>query len=197
MPASGTYQMDGEAAEIMAQHTVIPPASPAEQLEEAQEKAITTLQAKVEGVPELAPTVEFFGKRFRIAEKIGLMPLMKFAHAASNQDAMAAGDMDALASIYEMLRDCIYGGNGLEPGEEGYDPGDWKKFERYAVEVKADHDELLPVVSQVIEMLTARPTREPSGSSAGQPATSRSSTANSSGRRARASTGSRRGKRAT
>ena len=159
------------------------------------ERELADVQADVESIPRLARTVEFKGKRFRIAEKVGLMPLMRFAHAASNQDAAAAGDMDALAAIYDMLKDCIYAGNGLEPGEDGYDGGDWKAFERHATETKADHDELLPVVTQVIEMMTARPTVPPSGSSAGPRQISGSSTGTSSAARAAGSNGSRRGKR--
>ena len=159
------------------------------------EQDLAAVQATVEAVPQLTKTIEFKGKRFRIADKIGLMPLMRFAHAAANQDAAAAGDMDALAAIYDMLKDCIHPGNGLQPGEEGYDPGDWKAFERHATDTKADHDELLPVVTQVIEMLTARPTAPPSASSDGPRQISGTSTGNSSAARAGASNGSRRGKR--
>lgn len=158
------------------------------------EHDLADVQADVATVPRLARTIEFKGKRFRIADKVGLMPLMRFAHAASNQDAAAAGDMDALAAIYDMLKDCIYPGNGLAPDEEGYDGGDWKAFERHATDTKADHDELLPVVTQVIEMMTARPTAPPSASSAGPRAISGTSTGNSSAAPARGSSGSRRGR---
>ena len=156
----------------------------------ALERDLANVQADTEAIPRLAKTVEFKGKRFRIADKVGLMPLMRFAHAAANQDAAAAGDMDALAAIYDMLKDCIYPGNGLAPDEEGYDGGDWKAFERHATETKADHDELLPVVTQVIEMMTARPTVPSSPSSAGPQAISGASTGNSSAAPAGDSNGS-------
>ena len=52
-------------------------------------------------------TVEFMGKRFRIADKVGLMPLLKFS-AFSDVDV---GDPRALGALYAMLRDCIHQGN--------------------------------------------------------------------------------------
>jgi hypothetical protein len=106
--------------------------------------------------------IEFMGKWFRISHAIGLMPLMKFAAAAdSNIDT---ADMAALAAIYAMLKDCIYEGNGKGEDEEGYDAGDWGKFEAHAIATKAEAEDMLPVTQQVIEILTARPTRPRSGS---------------------------------
>ena len=51
-------------------------------------------------------TVEFMGKRFRIAEKIGLMPLLKFSAFAD----VNVQDPRALGALYAMLRDCIHPG---------------------------------------------------------------------------------------
>ena len=139
----------------------------------ASEAALTRVQAAVEGVP--APgKVELQGAWFRIAAKVGLMPLMKFAHAADSD--IDTSDLGALSAVYDMLRDCI-------------DPADWAAFERHAIDVKAGADELLPVVQQAIEILAARPTPPPSGSPDGRPGTSASSTGNSSAAPAPASTG--------
>jgi hypothetical protein len=51
-------------------------------------------------------TVEFMGEKFRIADKIGAMPLLKFSMYAD----MSVQDPKALAAMYAMLRDCIYPG---------------------------------------------------------------------------------------
>jgi len=152
--------------------------------------------------------VTLAGEDFRVAQKVGLMPLLKFSHAAS----LRTDDEKALAALYEILRDVIYEGDEpcgecpgcLAAGETATardcavaDEGDWGRFQDHAVECKADGEELLDVVSQAIKIITARPTESPSSSSSGRRPTSRNSTGSSSARRAGASNGSRRGRRAT
>lgn len=58
-------------------------------------------------VVEARRTVEFLGEKFRIADKIGAMPLLKFSMYAD----MSVQDPKALAAMYAMLRDCIYPGS--------------------------------------------------------------------------------------
>jgi hypothetical protein len=118
----------------------------------------------VEGAT-VSDRVEMMGRFYRVGEKIGLMPLMRFAHAA--RKGAEATDMDGLAAIYDMLHDCVH-------------PDDWNRFCDDATELAADGDDLLPVISQTIEILTARPTRRPSDSSGGPSRTSPSSTGSSS-----------------
>lgn len=139
-------------------------------------------------------TVTFLDRRFRIADKVGLMPLLKFASASD----MNTDDPRAMAAVYEMLRDCIHPGTpgcgecasceaGNDTACKAYDPGDWAAFERHAIDTKADAEELLAVISQVMEILSGRPTQPPAGSSAGRRGKQGGSTANSSGTRAKAS----------
>jgi hypothetical protein len=141
-----------------------------------------------------ARTVEFMGKRFRITDKIGLMPLLKFSAFAD----VNVQDPRALGALYAMLRDCIHPGSpgcgecadckaGSNQACPEYDPGDWRAFEDHACETKADADELMDVVTKVIEMVAGRPTQPPSPSSSGRPGTRAGSTARSSARRARGS----------
>lgn len=141
-------------------------------------------------------TVELAGERFRISQAIGLMPLLKF----SAHSDMQTSDPGALAAMYAMLRDCIEQGSppcgkcaackdGDETSCKDWDPGDWARFERHAIDVKADADELLTVISQAIELISGRPTAQPPSSSPGQRSTRGGSTARSS---ARARRGSRR-----
>lgn len=122
------------------------------------------MQAASEGVV-LAETVECMGERYRIGDVVGLMPLMRFAHSA--KQGVDSDDLEGLVAIYDMLRDCIH-------------EGDWDRFERDMTRKKAEADDMMPVVTETIEILAARPTRRRSGSSAGPQPTTAMSTAVSS-----------------
>jgi hypothetical protein len=95
-----------------------------------------------------------------MADKIGLMPLLRFAHASAK--GVDSGDMQGLAAMYEVIRDCI-------------DEPEWDRFQQHAIDTKAESEELLQVVSDVIEVLSARPTGSPSGSANGRRRTSANS----------------------
>lgn len=138
--------------------------------------------------------ITFLGKEFRIAERVGLMPLLKFA-SASDVDTT---DPRALSAMYALLRDCIYEGapgcgecEQCEADDErsckSYDRGDWSAFEEHAMITKADAEDLLDVVSKVLEIVSGRPQPPRSGSSAGPRQTRRASTGRSSGKAGRAS----------
>jgi hypothetical protein len=109
--------------------------------------------------------VVFFGESFTIAERIGLMPLMRFAKVA--QSGVDSNELAGLAAMYDLLEQCI--------AEQ-----DWQRFQDTADSNRADGDELMAVVSEVMEKLTERPTKRPSDSSAGPQPTAPSSTAASS-----------------
>ena len=141
-----------------------------------------------------AQTVEFLGRHFRIADKIGLMPLLKFSAYAD----VSVNDPRALGAMYAMLRDCIYPGtpgcgecedckNGAEMACEKYERGDWQAFEDHAMVTRADADQLLDVINKVMEVIVGRPTKQPGPSSPGRQGTSGGSTARSSSRRAKGS----------
>ena len=139
-------------------------------------------------------TVELLGKRFRIAPKVGLMPLLKFS-AFSDMDTQ---DLRALSAMYAMLKDCIHPGTPAcgsceqcDAGDDGsckaFDKGDWAAFEIWACESKADADDLLDVITKAIELIAGRPTEPPAPSSPGRRSTRDASMARSSARRGRAS----------
>jgi hypothetical protein len=147
-----------------------------------------------EGVIATGDKVELVGQSFRIAREIGLMPLLKFASAAD----VDVQDSRALAAMYALLRDCIYAGEpgcgecascqaGNEKACTSYDAGDWSAFEEHAMVTKADADDLMGVVTKVLEVVSGRPTEQPAGSSAGARKTSRALTVSKSGGRARGS----------
>ena len=151
-------------------------------------------EGTVTSLPDESSTIEFLGERFRVADKVGLMPLLKFASAST----ISTDDPRALAAVYEMLRDCIHPGTpgcgdcadckaDRETDCKSYDKGDWQAFENHATETKADADELLDVITKVMVIISGRPTTQRGGSSAGQRATRRVSTGNSSGRRGKGS----------
>lgn len=128
-----------------------------------------TVQAQVEGatvdgddVVGGGQRIDFMGESFRMAQSIGLMPLIRFAHSAKK--GMSSDDMEGLAAMYAMIRDCI-------------DPADFPRFEEHATVMKAEADELFELVGNVIEVLAARPTKRPGGSSAGPETTSENSKA--------------------
>lgn len=134
----------------------------------ASRKASTaTVQAAVEGVVEHDGKVEFMGAYFQMAENIGLMPLLKFAHASSQ--GLDSNDMEGLAALYSMLQDCIDPGIEGDPenGVESTLGREWKRFERHAITTKAEADDLMAMVQKVIEVISSRPSRRPGGSSPG------------------------------
>lgn len=144
--------------------------------QQAEDEAVR-VQARTEGVDlprdpetgELMRKVPFMGRDFRIANEVGLMPLMEFAYHANS--GMSTSDMGALAAMYEMLRDCIH-------------PDEWAEFRAYATEKKAGAEQLMETVQATTELLTARPTVPESGSSSHSPTTRASLTDSSSGQMA-------------
>lgn len=97
-------------------------------------------------------SIQFAGESFEVAEKIGLMPLMRFAHLA--RAGVDADDMEGLDAMYSLLQQCLT-------------DDAWRRFEDAATRSRAGGDELMAVVKDAIEVMTARPTGQPSDSSAG------------------------------
>ncbi len=128
-------------------------------------------QAAAEGV-DLTGHVEFRGKSYRLGRG-GDLPFLEFAHAA--EGGLGAGDAAGIDAMYEMLRGCFVlapsCGECEECDAERYeacparDPGDWPAFRRRALAVHADGEEIMKVVEQAMEQITARPTLPRSGSS--------------------------------
>jgi hypothetical protein len=108
--------------------------------------------------------VEFKGRTFRMADSIGLMPLLKFAHASSQ--GLDSNDMQGLSALYAMIRDCI--------AED-----DFGAFERHAMDTKAEGDDIMAMVQRCVQVISARPTSPPGDSSAGRPSISPNSKASS------------------
>jgi hypothetical protein len=112
------------------------------------EKLATAAQGLSEGV-DTKRVVECMGKEFRVAAAVGLMPLLRFAYFA--KQGVDSRDIEGMAAVYEMLKDCIH--------EE-----DWAAFEQHTIDNKGFIDDLLPVVQQAIQVISANPTGEQSNS---------------------------------
>lgn len=111
-------------------------------------------------------TIEFHGQRYTVAGKVGLMPLMRFAHTA--RAGTDTKDMDGLAAMYDLLRQCISTDQlGRDADGEPTGPTEWERFEQAAYDARSDGEELMGVVAEVLKLLTDRPTGRPSDSSAG------------------------------
>lgn len=132
------------------------------------------VQAAVEGV--VVPSegkVEFMGSYFGMAQTVGLMPLLQFANAA--KQGLDSGDMESLAALYAVIRDCIDNDRPQKEvdGELVDDgPSEWDRFQRHAIDHKAGGEELMAAVQKCITAIAARPTTPPGGSSAGRRSTS-------------------------
>lgn len=119
-------------------------------------------QAAAEAV-EVGEKVDFMGAKFKVAEKIGLWPLIAFSMAQKRGDNV---DPAALATIGVMVLDCL-------------DESEHERFGAHAVSAKAGAQELMGLVQQVIEVVSARPSQPPGDSSAGRQTTSENSKAHS------------------
>lgn len=85
-----------------------PPPSADRELAVVQARAAKVDGAAIaEGTVTDNDRVELLGKKFRVAEKIGLMPLLKFASASD----VSTDDPRALSAVYSMLKNCIYEGS--------------------------------------------------------------------------------------
>lgn len=109
--------------------------------------------------------VAAFGGRFAVADKVGLMPLLRFAHVA--RKGIDSADVEGLDAMYQLLRQVIA-------------DDEWDRFEEAATTARAGDEEILAVVKDAMAVISARPTGRPSASSGGPQTVSTSSPADSS-----------------
>lgn len=110
-------------------------------------------------------TVEWLGEEFHVAERVGHLALMRFAHLADG--GADTRSMESLAAMYDLLEQTVH-------------PDDWRRFERHANAQRADTDQLFQMVKDVFAVLAGRPTGRPSASSDGPRITEPNSTDDSS-----------------
>lgn len=128
------------------------------------------------------------GRYFRMSDRVGLMPLLRFAHSA--RGGVDSTDPKALIALYDMIADCVDQNRPQrlkidpetkqgfidpetgQPAMEDAGPSEWDLFQDYATEQKADDEDLMEFVGTVIEKLSARSKARRGNSSAGRAPTS-------------------------
>lgn len=146
------------------------------------------VQAAAQGVAVDFDLAEFYGQKFRLAERVSMMPLLAFGNAAKN--GLDTDDMAGMAAMYRMIRSVIHrpavlGEDGQpqrdeDTGEIVRDESEWHRFERVADDELAEGEELMKFVNQAMEVMSARPTRRRSISADTSPPTSERSRDDSS-----------------
>lgn len=106
---------------------------------EAQLTAPLVIKAKDAGSKDVS-------RDFRLAEDVGIMPLMEWA-AASDRDVASA---DGLRAVFYVLQDAVH-------------EDDWAEFRKYAREHKAAATDMLEFANAALEALAGRPTEDVTG----------------------------------
>ena len=120
----------------------------------------------VEGAPAEEPLfVEAFGRKYRVADHVGVAPMVKFAQLAKS--GAGAQDLESLAVMGDLIAAVLA-------------DGEYDRYMDDATAARADGEELFAVVTQAMQVLSARPTKRPSVSSPGPLTTTPSSTESSS-----------------
>lgn len=117
--------------------------------------------AEREGDPAREPdTFDYYGETFTVRDRVGIMPLLKFAVVA--QTGVDSSEMEALAAMHSLVMACIV-------------TSDVPRFEKVATEHDADTEELMDICKALYQAVTARPTGQPSDSADGSQTTTTSS----------------------
>lgn len=156
---------------------------------QAYEPAHTThrQQAAAEGIVDQFDYVEFFGEKFKLAERVGMMPLIAFGNAA--KQGLDSDDFEGMAAMYRLIRSVIHrpaliDNHGQrvvdESGRTVRDETEWNRFQELAEDELAEGEDIMGFVNKAMEVMSARPSRRPGISSATSPTTSERSKADSS-----------------
>lgn len=126
----------------------------------------------------MSDTVEFCGVEWRIGERVGLMPMLRYARVSKramqrqrnkSDDTEAAGLdlMEQYDATLSLLEQCVH-------------PDDWDRFEEVTTEHGVDHEGYMEFAGRVMAALADRPTGRSSDSSDGPQTIEPSSTGGSS-----------------
>lgn len=145
------------------------------------------VQSAAEGVVEDDGMVELLGEKFRLAERVALMPLLSFANASKR--GVDSDDMEGMAAMYALIRAVIHrpvlrDEQGKpqrdEAGKVVCDETEWTRFVEHADDMQAEGGELMEAVGHAMSVISARPRKRREISSGGSPRTSEKSRAGSS-----------------
>jgi hypothetical protein len=93
-------------------------------------------------------TVPLKGQEFRLADEVGVMPLMEWVAASEGKKNE---NSKSLVAIYHVLEDTVH-------------PDEWDEFRQHARETKCQAKDLGDFINAALEALSGNPTEEPSGS---------------------------------
>lgn len=140
-------------------------------------------QAAAEGVViDDGDYLEFFDEKFRLADRVGIAPLVKFGNAANR--GLDSDDMEGLAAMYSLIRSVIHRPPLLdddgkqqvdENGKKLRDEREWHRFMDLAEDEAAEGEEVMDFVNRAMEVMAARPRKPREISSGGSRRTSESS----------------------
>jgi hypothetical protein len=88
------------------------------------------------------------GKYFKLADSIGLMPLMEWAASSDEVDGRNASQ---ILGLYRVLQDIVH-------------EDDWAEFKQFCREAKAIDQDFIDFQNAAMEAIAARPTQEPAAS---------------------------------
>ena len=127
-----------------------------------------------------AKYVEFDKVEYKLADEVGIIPLMRWAAAAD----LSTDDSGAMGAMWAILQDMV-------------DAKEFPAWVKHATRLKSDAEEVLDFVNVCMEAITGNPTERPASSSGTQQSTSGESTETSSATPEKASKTSRRARSAT
>lgn len=105
-------------------------------------RARTTSPARARQAKPEPAKIKVLGKEYRIADKVGIWPLMQFARAAESGASLR--DMRGLAAAHAMMEDAIH-------------PDDWGEFQDDMITKKVTSlDPLMQAVNQTVDLIRER-----------------------------------------
>lgn len=143
-------------------------------------KEARTKQKPVAFARDGSKYVEFDKVEYKLADEVGIIPLMRWAAAAD----LSTDDSGAMGAMWAILQDMV-------------DAKEFPAWVKHATRLKSDAEEVLDFVNVCMEAITGNPTERPASSSDTQPSTSGESTETSSATPEKASKTSRRARSAT
>jgi hypothetical protein len=114
----------------------------------ADEKTRLPEEVRAQETADGVLAVPIAGRKFRIQESLGLMPLMEWAAVTESVDVDNQGQ---LASLFYLLKDLV-------------DPEDWDAFRKFTRDEKCTDEDFIDFVNASVEAIAALPTAEPAGS---------------------------------
>lgn len=147
-----------------------------------------SVQAAAQGVViDDGDYLTFFDEKFRLADRVGIMPMLAFGMAS--KQGLDSDDMEGLAALYSLIRSVIHRPPLLDDegarvrdanGKALRNEAEWDRFQALAEDEQAEGEDLMEFVNKAMEVMSARPRKPRAVSSATSRTTSGNSRAGSS-----------------